>query len=301
MINAEESFNLEPNKENKKYLLFGSKGWIGGMIVKLLKENGCMFKESVNRLEDRNLIESEIIEFGATNVLCSAGKTGVPTVDWCESNRVCTIRSNIIGTLNLADVCDSLGVHCTIYGTGCIYSYNDSKDKFKEEDEYNFKESFYSYTKGFVDDMLKNYSNVLTLRIRMPISGDHNVKNFLSKITKYKSIHSLNNSMTVLFDLVPVSLVMATRGHTGIFNFCNPNTISHDECLTMHRDIIDNKFVWDNIDKGDLLKFGLIKVGRSNNELCCLKLINSVPDIYIPTIKDSVKEATIRRSRCSTI
>lgn len=30
--------------------------------------------------------------------------------------------------------------------------------------------SFYSKTKGFMEDMLKSYDNVLILRVRMPIS-----------------------------------------------------------------------------------------------------------------------------------
>jgi 3,5-epimerase/4-reductase len=37
-----------------------------------------------------------------THVLNSAGVTGRPNVDWCEANKAETIRSNVIGTLNIA-------------------------------------------------------------------------------------------------------------------------------------------------------------------------------------------------------
>jgi hypothetical protein len=64
-----------------------------------------------------------------------------------------TIRSNVIGCLNLADTCHSLGIHMTYYGTGCIFHYDDdfpmnSGKGFKESDKPNFTGSYYSYTKA---------------------------------------------------------------------------------------------------------------------------------------------------------
>lgn len=63
-----------------------------------------------------------------------------------------TIRSNVIGCLNLADVCHSEGIHMTYFGTGCIFHYDDtfpmnSGKGFKESDKPNFTGSYYSYTK----------------------------------------------------------------------------------------------------------------------------------------------------------
>lgn len=63
-----------------------------------------------------------------------------------------TIRSNVIGCLNLADVCNAQGIHMTYFGTGCIFHYDDdfpmnSGKGFKEADKPNFTGSYYSYTK----------------------------------------------------------------------------------------------------------------------------------------------------------
>ncbi|CAM9759307.1 unnamed protein product, partial [Hapterophycus canaliculatus] len=55
-----------------------------------------------------------------THVLNAAGVTGRPNVDWCESHRAETVRANVIGTLNLADLCSGKGIHCTIYATGYV-------------------------------------------------------------------------------------------------------------------------------------------------------------------------------------
>lgn len=70
----------------------------------------------------------------------------------CCLLQVETIRSNVIGCLNLADVTNQKGLHMTYYGTGCIFHYDDefpqgSGKGFKESDKPNFTGSYYSYTK----------------------------------------------------------------------------------------------------------------------------------------------------------
>jgi len=44
-----------------------------------------------------------------TRVICAAGLTGRPNVDWCETNQAAVIRVNVCGTLALADVCEQRG------------------------------------------------------------------------------------------------------------------------------------------------------------------------------------------------
>ena len=63
-----------------------------------------------------------------------------------------TIRVNVLGSLNLADICHEKGLHLTVYATGCIYHYDEdfpegSGRGFTEQDEPNFTGSYYSYTK----------------------------------------------------------------------------------------------------------------------------------------------------------
>lgn len=35
------------------------------------------------------------------------------------------IRGNVLGCLNLADICNERGLHMTYFGTGCIFHYDD--------------------------------------------------------------------------------------------------------------------------------------------------------------------------------
>ena len=63
-----------------------------------------------------------------------------------------TIRVNVLGMLNLADLCYMKGVHLTTYATGCIFHYDKefpegSGKGFKESDTPNFMGSYYSKTK----------------------------------------------------------------------------------------------------------------------------------------------------------
>ena len=45
-------------------------------------------------------------------------------MDWCESHKVETIRTNVVGTLTLADVCRDKGLMLINYATECIFEYD---------------------------------------------------------------------------------------------------------------------------------------------------------------------------------
>jgi nucleoside-diphosphate-sugar epimerase len=80
----------------------------------------------------------------------------------------------------------------TTQGTGCIFHYTPdgkfaqgSGHGFEEADEPNFTGSYYSKTKAMVETMLREYPNVLTLRVRMPIVGDLTyARNFITKVRR---------------------------------------------------------------------------------------------------------------------
>lgn len=96
-----------------------------------------------------------------------------------------------------------------------------------------------------VEELLKEYDNVCTLRVRMPISSDlNNPRNFITKISRYNKVVNIPNSMTVLDELLPISIEMAKRNLKGIWNFTNPGVVSHNEILEMYRDYINPEFKW---------------------------------------------------------
>ena len=90
------------------------------------------------------------------------------------------------------------------------------------------------------------YSNVLILRVRMPISDDLSPRNFVTKISKYERVVNIPNSMSVLHDLLPVSIEMTLHDCRGVFNFTNPGAISHNEILDLYKQYIDPSFTYKN-------------------------------------------------------
>lgn len=272
------------------FLVFGGKtGWIGQKIVKLLQDGGHSVYAAEARLEDRQAVGNELDAIKPTCVINAAGVTGVPNVDWCESNKQQTIRSNITGALNLADLCFARDIHMINLGTGCIYEYDEKHPMgsgigFKEEEAPNFHGSFYSHTKVMLDDLLNNFPNVLNLRLRMPISSDFHARNFVTKITKYQKVVNVPNSMSILDDLLPLLPKMAERRMVGTLNFVNPGVISHNEILDLYIKYVDSAFKYQNFTVEEQDK--ILKARRSNNELDTSKLEHEFPEV--PSIKDSM-------------
>lgn len=283
------------NRDNR-FLLFGSNGWIGGTTLELLKTQGYTVMASKCRLQNRESIIQEIEHFKPTHIINCAGVTGRPNVDWCETHKEDTIRANVIGCLTLCDVAFEKKIHVTNLATGCIYHYDEPRPegeydekindwvgcgKFHEYDEPNFDGSWYSRTKGYVDRILFHaYDNVLTLRLRMPISDDLSPRNFVTKITNYQKVVNIPNSMSVLYDLIPLMLAMGNANYTGLYNFTNPGVISHNQVLDLYKEIVDNKFEYKNFNLVEHNKVVVAK--RSNNELTTYRLEQVAKEVNLP-------------------
>lgn len=136
-----------------------------------------------------------------------------------------------------------------------------------------------------VEELLKEYDNVCTLRVRMPISSDlSNPRNFITKISRYNKVVNIPNSMTVLDELLPIAVEMAKRNLRGIYNFTNPGAVSHNEILEMYKEYINQDFKWSNFTLEEQAK--VIVAARSNNEMDASKLKNEFPELL--SIKDSL-------------
>lgn len=285
-----------------KFLIFGRNGWIGQSMGDILEKRGLKWEYAVCRMEDRENVLACLKSSGATHVICAAGVTGRPNVDWCEANQVATIRSNVIGTLTLVDCCELLNIHVLNFATGCIFHYDeahplnierdpktlvarDLEKTFTEVEKANFHGSFYSRTKAYCEDMLRSYKCVCSLRLRMPIDSDlSNPRNFIHKIANYNKIVNIPNSMTMLDELLPFAVELSLRKRTGIYNFCNPGAISHNQVMELYKMYIDPEKTWSNFSVEEQAK--VIVAPRSNNELCPTKLWKEFPEML--PIRESI-------------
>ena len=110
----------------------------------------------------------------------------------------------------------------------------------------------------------------------MPVSDDLHPRNFVTKISKYDHVVDIPNSNTILTDLLPASVLLAEHGEVGVYNFTNPGAISHNEVLSLFRDIVRPSYTWKNFSLEQQAK--VIKAGRSNCKLDTNKLVSKLKE-----------------------
>ncbi len=292
-----------------RIIIYGSNGWIGNQFIKILKNNKIYFIKGKSRIDNNESLLQEINEINPTHIVSFIGRTHgtigdkkYTTIDYLEQEGKLTenVRDNLYSPLLLAHICKEKQIHYTYLGTGCIFKYDTNhpfgqeNDGFTEDELPNFFGSSYSIVKGFTDRLFHLYNDsVLNLRIRMPITGEENPRNFITKIVTYDKVCSVPNSMTVLPELLPKVLDMMKNNITGTINLTNPGLISHNEILKMYKEIVDPSFKWKNFSQDEQRK--ILAADRSNNYLDTSLLENLYPDIK--NIKDSVKDCLYKYKR----
>ena len=278
-------------------LFFGGNGWIGTQFINYLSnidvDNVKIYKSKVRADDDINIV-NEINEIKPSHVVCMIGRThgpGYSTIDYLEQKGKLkeNINDNLYSPITLSLICSKLNIHLTYLGTGCIFEYSEDKKIFTESDKPNFFGSSYSVVKGFTDRLMHTFElleyPILNARIRMPITGQVNGRNFITKITNYEKICSIDNSMSVLPTLYPILYDLMQKKHTGTINLTNPGVINHNEILTLYKEIVDKNFEWKNFTIEEQNE--ILLSGRSNNYLDTSKLKSLYPDIL------DIKEAVI--------
>ncbi len=222
----------------KKVFIFGATGYFGTHLTNFFKEKN--WGVITERVDIRNFLEvkSMLEKYKPDVVLNSAGKTGTPNVDWCETHKAETMEVNVNGSLNIACACNDLGIYFAHIGSGCVYTGNNQEKGFDEEDEPNFYGSFYSRTKLYSEKLLKEF-NPLQLRVRIPIEGKSTSKNVIDKLLKYEKVISIENSFTVVEDFLPATYELIQRGERGIFNMTNEGSMNHKFLLDKYKEIVE--------------------------------------------------------------
>ena len=290
-----------------KILIYGWQGWIGQQFVNCLtkkdEDNSIEIVYGSVRVENKVEVEKEILNINPTHVISFIGRTHgtidnkeFKTIDYLEQPGKLkeNIRDNLYGPFILAQLCKEHHIHYTYMGTGCIFDRDSLKTgtttTFTESDSPNFFGSSYSIAKGFTDEIMKSFdTSALNLRIRMPISNVQHSRNFITKITNYEKICSIENSMSVLPDLLPHLISLMKERKTGTLNFTNPGTISHNRILDLFKEIVDPLFTYENFTKEEQAK--ILACDRSNNHLNTAKLEKWCPNVK--RIEDAVREALV--------
>ena len=226
----------------KKILLLGSTGFIGSHFKTALPDAG--FEVSSPRIEvrDYTAIKNEVDKLRPDIIINATGMTGRPNVDWCETHPAKTFSVNVGGSVNIASVAKEFDIYMVQMSSGCVYEGDNDGKGFTEESEPNFYGSVYSRSRICSEMTLKEFDNVLQLRIRIPITSKPSPKNLIDKLLKYDKIINIKNSCTVIEDFVPASIELIKRGEKGIFNMTNIGAMDHREIMTMYKEIVDPDF-----------------------------------------------------------
>ncbi|GMU25936.1 sugar nucleotide-binding protein [Patescibacteria group bacterium] len=219
---------------------------------------------TLERADDPAGIERALDEHSPEFVLSAVGKTGRPNVDWCESNQLETIRGNVLAPLMLAEACQKRGIHMTHLASGCIF-YGESPDPAGwREDDFANPSAMYSRSKYSADLVLATLRNVAIVRLRMPIDGKPGPRNLITKLAHYPKIVDVENSVTVVPDLInAVRQLMEKRGQ-GVFHAVNDGTMRHRDLMALYKELVDPEHRNEWISTDELVSQGLAVKGRSN-------------------------------------
>lgn len=270
----------------KKILLFGSTGFIGSHLKDGLTKKG--YEVIGPRIEIRNLdeVKKAIENFKPDYVINATGVTGKPNVDWCENHPLETYTVNVAGSLNIAAAALEKGLKVAQLSSGCVYDGDNNGKGWTETDKPNYFGSMYSRSRIASEMALKDFPNVLQLRVRIPILGHPHPKNLIDKLIKYPKMINLVNSCTVIEDFVPAVIQLMEMGTTGIMNMTNIGALDHKTIMTMYKEIVDPKFELHLMDEGEQ---AILCQRRSN---CVLNTDKREKlGVHMPPLTESLKKA----------
>ena len=251
------------------YALVGSNGFLGSITMNFLEQNNKNFVVINDRLDNYEIIKGKLLLYKPKYVICAAGISGKPTVEWCETNKYQTYKTNVLDTLNLIEICKDLNIHITVYGSGGIFN-GDGLREYTETDVPNNFNKIYSRYRIILEECIANYENVLYLRIQYPITGDGHKKCFMTKMLNRKNnVHDVPVNVTHMPTMLPMMIEMIERCTTGIFNFVNPGHVHLSNLIKMYDNQLEIKVVDEQINY-----FGLLNTTKLKNITHGLSLIH---------------------------
>lgn len=268
-------------------LVFGN-GYVAGHFK---SHFGDELQISDMRVESYEAVLEELKRVQPDVVVNCAGKTGRPNVDWCEDHRTETFFGNVTLPVLLAEACRELNIYFVHIGSGCVYE-GGVETCFSEEDSANFDGSFYSRTKAWSEDILKDF-DALQLRLRMPFDEVPGPRNFVTKITKYDKVISVPNSISVMKDFMKAAEALIAKRATGVFNVTNPGSIDHVAILDMYKELVDPNFEYSVMSLEELE--GMTKARRSNCVLSTAKL--EAEGIHLRPVEQAVRESLVEYAK----
>lgn len=246
-----------------KILIIG-KGYVGTRCAESWGSEAVMADKRVTSAEE---VLALINQHKPDAVLNAAGVRGKPNVDWCETHQLETIVGNTKLPIMVAEACQQAGVYLLHIGSGCVFYGESPEQAGWRENDFGNPSAVYSRAKYAADLVLSTLPNVGIARIRMPMDDVPSSFNIIDKLAAYNEIVDVENSITVIEDMVKVFYALLEKKGAGIFHVTNPGTIKHREIIKLYQEYVDpgKNPTW--ITEEELVVKGLAKKARSTNKL----------------------------------
>jgi dTDP-4-dehydrorhamnose reductase len=253
-----------------KTLIFGP-GYMGHRLHAAI-EGSTLSRADIT---DPAAVQAALQEHAPDAVINAAGKTGRPNVDWCETHQHETYRANVLGPLTLAEACARRDAYLLHLGSGCIFYGPSPQPGGWREDDHANPSAFYSRTKYAADLILSRLPGVGIARLRMPIDDHPGERNLITKLARYTQVIDVENSVTVVDDLIHAVRQLTARRLTGVFHVTNPGTLRHRDLLALYRELVDPAHQTHLIPEEELVARGLAAKARSNCILASQRLADA--------------------------
>lgn len=274
-----------------KILIIG-KSYLGSRCALAWGDEAILSDKRIYSKED---VVELIDQYKPDAILNAAGKRGKPNVDWCETYQMETAEGNVLLPIMIAQGCAERGVYLLHMGSGCIFYGKSPDPKGWREDDFANPIAYYSKCKYAADLALGTLPNVGVARIRVPLDDRPYPGNIIDKLASYPKIIDVENSITVIPDMVEVFYRLMQKKAEGIFHVTNPGSLKYRDLMKLYRKHMDSTQMNDWITEEQLVGQRLVAKTRSTNKLQSNNLEKI--GIYMKPIYEAVKNAMLKYAK----
>jgi 3,5-epimerase/4-reductase len=220
------------------------------------------------------------------------GHTGAHNVDDCELDVDKCVLANTMVPVWLGELAFRNPVKLVHVSSGCIYHYDYKRQKpITEKDVPDYFNLFYSRTKIYAEGVLNalsKKSNVLIVRIRIPLDNQPHSRNILNKLIKYKTVIDIANSVTYIPDFIKALEHLLKIDAKGTFNLTNKGGLKYPDLMDAYKKVVPDF-------KYSVMPLKNLKLDRTNVLLSVSKLektgfkVRKIKDILEECVKQYVK------------
>ena len=225
------------------FVVLGGSGYVGTAFQTQLNQRNLPFQvvsRSVVDYSRRESLRKFLLDIRPEFVINTAGFTGKPNVDACETQKAACLEGNAVLPGVIREVCEDLRIPWGHVSSGCIYTGAKTDGTgFTELDAPNFSFrqdncSFYSGCKALGEEVLQGAEQCYVWRLRIPFNATDSPRNYISKMMRYDRLLDATNSLSHLDQFVDACLACWTkRVDFGIYNLTNPGSVTTREVVEM--------------------------------------------------------------------